>query len=284
MAGKHISEDIIVDILSRLPIKSLIRCCCVSKRWGSIVSDPQLAKVQFKVASQQKPSSCRLLCNIYQTESIDLETRLCSGANFWGSKLTLPFQQPKYTDKRALGSCDGLVCLWIMVLATYRLLMSDDYKVVVAAATSDDNNLYSEEEFRELPLPNNFDQELDLYDKLVCDSWGGCLHVFRYPFFTTSYVELWVMREYGLSGSWAKLFNMKLTFPPEHMVVLFAFLAMETSTFVEKSTLNSVTDSGMEMMRIEHKGEPLVMGRLDRASEMTMYEERVYSRFLIIIQ
>lgn len=122
MAGKHIPEDIIVDILSRLPIKSLIRCRCVLKRWGSIVSDPQFAKVQFKVASQQKPSSRRLLlCNVYETESIDLETRLCSGANFWGSKLTLPFQQPKYTDKRALGSCDGLVCLCISTITSTEL-------------------------------------------------------------------------------------------------------------------------------------------------------------------
>ncbi|KAL6220227.1 hypothetical protein ACLB2K_007983 [Fragaria x ananassa] len=316
MAGKHIPEDIIVDILSRLPIKSLIRGRCVSKRWGSIVSDPQFAKVQFKVASQQKPSSRRLLlCNVYQTESIDLETRLCSGANFWGSKLTLPFKKPKYNDKRALGSCDGLVCLstitstelyiWNPSTGFLHKLPNPEFsgkmdyvfysgfghlsvfgKGLIPLSLELDLLSYQKdallretlhwicdyslrpkllafdsvkEEFRELPLPNNFDQELGLYDKLVCDSWGGWLHVFRYPFFTTSYVELRVMREYGLSGSWTKLFNVKLTFPPEHMVVLFPFLAMETSTFVAKFTLNSVTDSRMEMMRIEHKGEPLVM-------------------------
>lgn len=55
-------EDIIFKILCRLPVKSLIRFTCVSKRWRSvIISDPQFAKFQHKLASQRKTLCHRFL-------------------------------------------------------------------------------------------------------------------------------------------------------------------------------------------------------------------------------
>ncbi|CAN6168463.1 unnamed protein product [Urochloa humidicola] len=36
----NLPDDVIVDILSRLPAKSLFRCTCVSKSWDALVSDP----------------------------------------------------------------------------------------------------------------------------------------------------------------------------------------------------------------------------------------------------
>ncbi|XP_062003480.1 F-box/kelch-repeat protein At3g06240-like [Rosa rugosa] len=113
MGGKHIPEDIIVDILSRLPVKSLCRFRCVSKRWRSIVSDPQFAKVQFKVASEQKTLSRRLLLcrNTSEIESFDLETPWYADTHFL-RKLTGPFEyreRPPFVN--VLGSCNGLVCV-----------------------------------------------------------------------------------------------------------------------------------------------------------------------------
>ncbi|CAK9158274.1 unnamed protein product [Ilex paraguariensis] len=43
----YLPEDVVVDILSRLPVKSLLRFECVSKQWRSSISDHQFAKFQL---------------------------------------------------------------------------------------------------------------------------------------------------------------------------------------------------------------------------------------------
>ncbi|XP_050379968.1 uncharacterized protein LOC126797373 [Argentina anserina] len=46
-------EDVVLKIQCRLPVKSLIRFTCVSKRWRSIIiSDLHFAKSTFQLASQ----------------------------------------------------------------------------------------------------------------------------------------------------------------------------------------------------------------------------------------
>ncbi|XP_015639318.2 F-box protein At1g67130 [Oryza sativa Japonica Group] len=40
----ELTEDLIVDILSRLPVKSVCRCKCVSRRWRGLISDPDHRK------------------------------------------------------------------------------------------------------------------------------------------------------------------------------------------------------------------------------------------------
>ncbi|XP_004289386.1 PREDICTED: F-box/kelch-repeat protein At3g06240-like [Fragaria vesca subsp. vesca] len=112
MAGNNIPEDIIVEILSKLPVKSLLRFRCVSKRWCSIVSDPQFAKLQFKVACEQKTLNHRLLFtrNDSEFESLDLETPW-NGDKPSIRKLTaaLEFAEWSRLHAEVLGSCNGLV-------------------------------------------------------------------------------------------------------------------------------------------------------------------------------
>ncbi|PRQ55169.1 putative F-box domain, galactose oxidase/kelch, beta-propeller, F-box associated interaction [Rosa chinensis] len=111
MAGKHIPEDIIVDILSRLLVKSLIRFRCVSKRWRSIVSDPQLATLQFQVAFEKKTQSRIIVFyrNDSDIESLDLE-RPWSLSSI--RKLTGPFEhRDRISHVEVLGSCNSLVCV-----------------------------------------------------------------------------------------------------------------------------------------------------------------------------
>ncbi|XP_062015144.1 F-box/kelch-repeat protein At3g06240-like [Rosa rugosa] len=55
-------EDVILKILCRLPVKSLIRFSCVSKRWHTIIFfDPQFGKAHLKVASELRTITRRLL-------------------------------------------------------------------------------------------------------------------------------------------------------------------------------------------------------------------------------
>jgi tRNA U38,U39,U40 pseudouridine synthase TruA len=106
--NEHLPEDIIVQILYRLPVKPLIRFRCVSKRWSSIVSDPQFAKSQFKFASERKTFSHRLLLSTSsQLESLDLQT-LSFEDDASVRKLACPFKQPGRAVN-ILGSCNGMV-------------------------------------------------------------------------------------------------------------------------------------------------------------------------------
>ncbi|XP_050378217.1 F-box/kelch-repeat protein At3g23880-like [Argentina anserina] len=108
--GKHVPEDIVVDILSRLPVKSLIRFRRVSKRWRSIVSDPQFAKLQFQNTTQGRRRLVYLLDDS-NIETLDLEPP----SRWWASirKLTCPFEHEDQKRHRVMvvGSCNGLVCL-----------------------------------------------------------------------------------------------------------------------------------------------------------------------------
>ncbi|CAL9242024.1 unnamed protein product [Arabidopsis halleri] len=45
-----IPVDLIIEIFSRLPFKSIARCRCVSKHWGSILRRPDFTELFFNIA------------------------------------------------------------------------------------------------------------------------------------------------------------------------------------------------------------------------------------------
>ncbi|KAM5582685.1 F-box/kelch-repeat protein [Rosa sericea] len=117
-------EDVIVKILCRLPVKSLIRFTCVSKRWRSIIiSDPQFGKSHLQVASQQGTLCRKVLISIYPTiKTIPgqipypfeddmpwLPSRFQSLEGYSSvSNLTFPLEEK---SQRVMASCNGLVLL-----------------------------------------------------------------------------------------------------------------------------------------------------------------------------
>nr|XP_011457612.1 PREDICTED: F-box protein CPR30-like [Fragaria vesca subsp. vesca] len=110
MSDKHIPEDIIVRIFSRLPVKSLFRFTCLSKRWCSIIlSDSNFAKSHSKTAvEQQTRGFCRLLLyDRRRLSSSELKTPLF-GDDSTVRKLSCPFRQRRGIF--LLCSGNGLVC------------------------------------------------------------------------------------------------------------------------------------------------------------------------------
>ncbi|XP_061988801.1 F-box protein CPR1-like [Rosa rugosa] len=172
MANNDLPEDIIVKILTRLPVKSLVRFRCVSKRWRSILSDSQFAKSHFRLAFEQKTLSHRLLVSGSSSlESLDLEKPFGIGNESSVRELACPLQQ--FGERvLLLGSCNGLVfiglencrhlSIWNPLLGLLHNLPSpgfstkensnvslfyhgfayvsatDDYKVIVAADFGDE--------------------------------------------------------------------------------------------------------------------------------------------------
>ncbi|XP_004296215.1 PREDICTED: F-box/kelch-repeat protein At3g23880-like [Fragaria vesca subsp. vesca] len=110
----HLPEDVIVEILKRLPTKSLIRFTSVSKSWRSIILyDPKFAKSQFQL---QTVRHSRIL--ISNPDEPELESR-DSFSSFGDDSsvrklIRCPFIRSVHRlygrGVNLLGSCNGLVC------------------------------------------------------------------------------------------------------------------------------------------------------------------------------
>ncbi|XP_062000584.1 F-box protein CPR1-like isoform X3 [Rosa rugosa] len=159
----YLPEDVIVRIMQRLPIKSLIRFTCVSKRWRFIIlSDPEFAMSQFQIASHHQTLCHRLLiCTVSISESfnsvdefnsLDLDTPPPSPLGETSlvlRKVRCPLTQHPVT---ILCSCNGLI---------------------LAALYDQENKMFiwnpSTQFFKKLPDP------ADLPSELLCFGFGYLL-------------------------------------------------------------------------------------------------------------
>ncbi|CAH9104438.1 unnamed protein product [Cuscuta epithymum] len=107
------TDDLIVEIVSRLPTKPVIRFKCVSKRWNSFISDPKFATLQLKGAER---AGTRLLRTTTPPQSLDYEASSSCKNNNKGvnRKLSYPAAMVKgsasdFRTSWILGSCNGLI-------------------------------------------------------------------------------------------------------------------------------------------------------------------------------
>lgn len=110
-------EELISCILSRLPVKCLIRFKCVCKPWLSLISSHQFAKLQLKQARAapapaQAPQNSlkRLFLTSCPLQSIDYEAFVNGGDNTC-EKHAYPTRNAPECEVEIIGSCDGLICL-----------------------------------------------------------------------------------------------------------------------------------------------------------------------------
>ncbi|THF98537.1 hypothetical protein TEA_014084 [Camellia sinensis var. sinensis] len=89
-------QEILIDILLRLPIKSLVRSFCVSKQWRSLIQD------HAKTARRPKILVYKAHLK-FSFQSIDQQCRVKSVRRPWKKFL------PLLADIAIMGSCDGLL-------------------------------------------------------------------------------------------------------------------------------------------------------------------------------
>ncbi|XP_050219543.1 F-box/kelch-repeat protein At3g06240-like [Mercurialis annua] len=108
----RLPEDLIIEILSRLPAKPLIRFKKVSKIWNSIISDPQFIKLHLQRAKQTN-NNVRLLLSTFSPQSLDFEAFSNGDLSNAITKVSFPeiVKGPPTFYVKIIGSCDGLVCL-----------------------------------------------------------------------------------------------------------------------------------------------------------------------------
>ncbi|KAA8517957.1 hypothetical protein F0562_015431 [Nyssa sinensis] len=99
--------DVIIDILSRLPVKSLLRFSCVCKAWQALLTDSNFIKLQLNqnsfnilVGSHDCETNSTVL-SVYNGETVDQSADM-------SLPCPLPLPCPYYN---ILGSCNGLICI-----------------------------------------------------------------------------------------------------------------------------------------------------------------------------
>lgn len=103
IVNAYLPDEIVKDIISRLPVKSLLQFRCVSKHWRNLISCTQFIKSHLKNAISSSTQHRILLPT---TPLISLSYNDINES----VQLDSPFLNPRSSIK-ILGSCNGLVCL-----------------------------------------------------------------------------------------------------------------------------------------------------------------------------
>lgn len=135
MATASLPNEIMAEILSRLPVKSLGRFRCVSKPWRSLISDPHFIKIHLKRRLTQKVFLSFLFR--LKIQFVDHEVLVHSDVDekLAVKNLELPCEKGSARIVKILGSCNGLLCLglgvkdiivWNPCIGEYKKLQQPD--------------------------------------------------------------------------------------------------------------------------------------------------------------
>lgn len=107
--GSHLPEVIIEMILSKLPVKILLRFKCVSKSWLSLITTEALIKTHFQ-------NSLQNTCFPHSRVIIEHQPlHQCSQQSLLNEPLSvaaIPLHDPlKMNRNKFLGCCNGFVCV-----------------------------------------------------------------------------------------------------------------------------------------------------------------------------
>ncbi|XVE83792.1 hypothetical protein DITRI_Ditri16bG0115400 [Diplodiscus trichospermus] len=104
-------EDIVVDILARLPVKSLKRFRCVGKSWCSLIQNPRFISTHYSFSKKKTYSvvlhwqydfalELKEVVSIISNQTLDLD-----------ANLDMPSFADKKTSAHIGGFCNGIICL-----------------------------------------------------------------------------------------------------------------------------------------------------------------------------
>ncbi|CAN1250670.1 Putative F-box only protein 15 [Linum perenne] len=104
---KSLPEDIVIDILTRLPVKSILRFKSVSKHWYTLPTNPQFTAAHLRHSSSSNP-----LFIVPHGSLGELKTTVFD-ADFATIYPDLKVPENRLDDHSAsiVGSCNGLLCI-----------------------------------------------------------------------------------------------------------------------------------------------------------------------------
>ncbi|XP_045831788.1 F-box/kelch-repeat protein At3g06240-like [Trifolium pratense] len=108
----YLPHEVIIEILLRLPVKSLISFKCVCKLWFSLISDPHFANSHFQLASATQTQTRRIVYLVnHEPRSIDFEDSLDIVNNASVLRNLTFVRQEHFSDLVIKGSCRGFILL-----------------------------------------------------------------------------------------------------------------------------------------------------------------------------
>ncbi|CAL5209335.1 unnamed protein product [Lathyrus oleraceus] len=100
-------EELVGEILLRLPVKYLFQFKCVCKSWKTLISDPQFAKRHLRIKTTDNQMSVFTVLEESRIVSYRLKS-LCENPS---NHTPVTFSDMTNRDYRIIGSCNGLLCL-----------------------------------------------------------------------------------------------------------------------------------------------------------------------------
>ncbi|PHT57845.1 hypothetical protein CQW23_00208 [Capsicum baccatum] len=116
MQDSNLLAEMVAEILSRLPVKSILKFRCVSKSWLALISSPEFIKMHVRISGKKEDTQHILICNnpYFGDKSICKECPVRS--LFYDSVaevFDVNYPTGKAGDNRVIvGSCNGLVFLY----------------------------------------------------------------------------------------------------------------------------------------------------------------------------
>nr|XP_027076818.1 F-box/kelch-repeat protein At3g23880-like [Coffea arabica] len=124
---KYIPLHLITEILSKLPVKSLLKFRCVSKSWLSVIWSPQFIKAHLKDHASEDNQRLLILGNFGSFKHCSLKSLMYGEPSPRLITLDIPIPLPDersgrgassftehiswYGPVRIVGCCDGLICI-----------------------------------------------------------------------------------------------------------------------------------------------------------------------------
>ncbi|RAL54472.1 hypothetical protein DM860_001600 [Cuscuta australis] len=116
LAFPPLLPEILLEILSRLPVKSLLKFRCVSKSWRDLISSSDFVKLHLYVSSSRRDyADHRILSSLV---GLQFTLKQCSLKSVMFHPVTEAFEvdyplSSPYNSVWVVGSCNGLVCIAI---------------------------------------------------------------------------------------------------------------------------------------------------------------------------
>lgn len=102
----YLTEDLLSQILDRLPVKTLLQYRCVSKPWCSLIDSPRFVKARLK-RSVECNTDASLLIRSFFISSLDFDSQ-----DYVTTKeIDEPLKSLLY-GTGLVGTCNGLLCLY----------------------------------------------------------------------------------------------------------------------------------------------------------------------------
>ncbi|CAK7327752.1 unnamed protein product [Dovyalis caffra] len=187
------SEDLITEILLRMPVRILLRFRCVCKAWFRLISHEDFANLHLRrsppgILNKLSPEGGKL--HLFQMGETGKASKVEE------MKFVPETNLPATLDIELMNSCNGLLCLsegeFRNVIHVCNPVLREHITIQV-----DDHKASGR-----LPAPPNCDGNLDGFVRLGV--FNDCLSVTVCKWDAPYEIHIWAMKEYGVQESWFK--------------------------------------------------------------------------------